>query len=178
MTLHIMVDLETFSTSPNAVVVQLAAVKFDPFSEHLGDIFNVPIDPESGHQLGLHMDMNTVLWWMTQSDDARKRITSPVNRRVQLKEALRSFQQWLPKESKVWGNGAAFDLPILESAYRAVGIPTPWKHWDERCYRTLKAMAPELKMVREGVHHDALDDAKSQARHLQAIIKHLGLKNV
>lgn len=175
---HVMIDLETFSTAPNAVIVQIAAVQFDPFSDQIGSVFNCPVDPQSCSELGLHIDMNTVLWWINQEEAARKRVTSPTRNRESVREALKQFAHWIPKEAKVWGNGAAFDLPILESAYRAIKAPTPWKHWHERCYRTFKALAPPVKMERVGVYHDALDDAVSQAKHLQTIIKFLGLKHV
>lgn len=175
---HAMTDLETFSTAPNAVILQLAAVQFDPFSDRIGPVFNVPIDPQSCQDAGLHMDLNNVLWWMNQSDEARKRVAFVTRKREDLKTALKDFAHWLPKDTKIWGNGAAFDLPILESAYRACKMSTPFKHWNERCYRTMKSLAPHVKMERVGVHHDALDDAVSQAKHLQTIIKALGLKNV
>lgn len=177
MTTHCMIDLETFGTAPNSAILQLAAVKFDPFSDQLGDTFNLPIDPQSCQDAGLSIDLNTVLWWMNQDDILRKRIASPQRNREPLREALKLFAHWLPKETKVWGNRAAFDLPILESAYRAFKAPTPWKHGDERCYRTMKSLAPSVGRC-VGAHHDTLDDAVSQAKHLQTIIKFLGLRHV
>lgn len=46
----------------------------------------------------------------------------------------------------------------------------PWPHWNDRCYRTLKAMRPDVKMERTGTHHNAVDDATSQARHALALL--------
>lgn len=51
---------------------------------------------------------------------------------------------------------------------RAAGLEQPWAFWNDRCYRTLKARS-ELKIARTGTHHNALDDAKSQALHLITI---------
>lgn len=34
----------------------------------------------------------------------------------------------------------------------------------------MKALHSEIKMVRTGIHHNALDDAQSQAEHLISII--------
>jgi len=47
----------------------------------------------------------------------------------------------------------------------------PWYFWNDRCYRTMKSLYPQIPMERDGVHHNALDDAISQARHLMAILK-------
>jgi len=72
-----------------------------------------------------------------------------------------------PRENvRVWGNGAAFDNVILASAYRQANITQPWLFWNDRCYRTVKALSPAVTMQRNGTHHNALDDAESQARHL------------
>jgi inhibitor of KinA sporulation pathway (predicted exonuclease) len=46
-------------------------------------------------------------------------------------------------------------------------MQAPWKFYNDRCYRTLKAMYPHIKMPkRTGTHHNALDDAISQVNHL------------
>lgn len=73
-------------------------------------------------------------------------------------------------EIRVWGNGAAFDNVILASAYRRVTAGTPWQYWNDRCYRTVKALHPDVPMQRTGDHHNALDDAISQAHQLIAML--------
>ncbi len=47
----------------------------------------------------------------------------------------------------------------------------PWNFWNNRCYRTLKNLHPKIELVRTGVHHHALADAKTQALHLLEILK-------
>ncbi|MHB0978446.1 MAG: 3'-5' exoribonuclease domain-containing protein [Minisyncoccota bacterium] len=59
----------------------------------------------------------------------------------------------------------------MQYAYHALDMKQPWKFWNNRCYRTLKNMFPEVPFVRIGIAHDALDDAKSQAEHAVAILK-------
>ena len=73
----------------------------------------------------------------------------------------------------VWGNGATFDNVILSNAYKAAGMEQPWKFWDDRCYRTVKGLLPDIKIERLGTHHNAVYDAMSQARHLQFLFKKL-----
>jgi hypothetical protein len=67
---------------------------------------------------------------------------------------------------QIWGNGADFDNVILSSAYRNTGHVTPWGTYKNRCYRTIKSANRHVAMARTGTHHNALDDAKSQAQHL------------
>ena len=71
---------------------------------------------------------------------------------------------------RVWSNGAGFDNVVLSSAFRRIGMEQPWPFRNDRCYRTMKAQHPEVKMQRVGTHHNAVDDAESQARHLMAMM--------
>jgi hypothetical protein len=94
---------------------------------------------------------------------------------VHLAEALREFSKFIEftggRDILLWGNGAAFDNVILASAYRALRLTPPWKFYNDRCYRTMKAAYSDVKMPRTGTHHNALDDAISQANHLIEIWK-------
>jgi hypothetical protein len=67
-----------------------------------------------------------------------------------------------------WSHGSIFDIAILENAYRQCNLPIPWNFWDIRDTRTLYETAyritgKTLKPVREGIYHNALDDAQFQA---------------
>lgn len=66
----------------------------------------------------------------------------------------------------VWGNGSDFDNTLLAAAYDACQLTLPWNFWSNRCYRTLKNLRPEIKLVNPGTAHNALDDSKAQAQHL------------
>jgi len=69
----------------------------------------------------------------------------------------------------MWGNGASFDNVILSETYLRLGMKAPWPFWKNKCYRTAKGMYPAVEINRSGTHHNALDDARSQAEHLIAI---------
>ena len=162
---EVMVDLETLGNGPNSVIIAIGAVKFDLSSGKLGEEFHMLVDPESCVSHGLQMDTSTVLWWMQQSADARK-VFSETNK-LPLPSVLHELSAFMDNdEIKVWGNGASFDNVILANAYTKCEIERPWKFWNDRCYRTVKALYPHIKMTRLGTHHNALDDAKSQALHL------------
>jgi inhibitor of KinA sporulation pathway (predicted exonuclease) len=131
------------------------------------DAFYTNIDPASCVRAGLKMDISTIMWWMQQSEDARAALNTPA---PQLWKALEDFTQWIDStpapDLEIWGNGANFDNVLLAAAYDACGLPRPWKHYQDRCYRTLKCLHPDMKIERSGTHHNALDDARCQAEHL------------
>jgi exodeoxyribonuclease VIII len=71
----------------------------------------------------------------------------------------------------LWGNGAVFDNTILGNAYFITGRKPPWNPWDDRCYRTVKALFKWIPAdERQGTYHNALDDAMHQTKHLIKIL--------
>ena len=168
----VMLDLETMGNGPQAAIIAIGAVEFDIQAQQIGERFYKVIDLESAVACGGVMDASTVLWWMKQSDAAR----SAFDRGGEsIAAVLQQFAAWVesraPRDDvRVWGNGAAFDNVILASAYRRNGTRQPWQFLNDRCYRTMKAQHPAVKMQRNGTHHNAIDDAESQARHLIAMM--------
>ena len=166
-----MLDIETMGNSANSAIVALGAVHFD--ERGVLDSYYSGVSLESSLDIGLDVDASTVMWWMSQSDDARSALSVDV---LDILTVLTSFGLWIGRDPIVWGNGAAFDNIILSNAYRKVKIAQPWDFWNDRCYRTIKSLYPNVKMLRRGVHHNALDDAKSQALHLLDIISEKNLE--
>lgn len=171
----IMVDLETFGSTPGSVIVRIGAVAFDPASAELGARFLVGIDPTSAQQHGLTIDGDTVKWWLTQSDAARADITN--GKAISLPHALISLTSWWTQAGgqKFWGHGGNFDDPVLAAAYRAAGMKPPWSYSRSRCTRTIFDLAGVEPERAAGVHHTALDDALAQALAVQAAYSKLGL---
>jgi exodeoxyribonuclease VIII len=71
----------------------------------------------------------------------------------------------------MWGNGATFDISMLEDAYRQYEIEIPWKFWNVRDCRTVLDMYESIrggfnKTVNRQGAHNALDDAKFQAQYI------------
>lgn len=158
---HVMLDLETLGTAGDAAIVSIGAVVFGA-DGIAPNPFYCPVRLQSAIDAGLRVDGSTVEWWTRQPDAARAVFGEHA---AELDSALLAFAQWLPGRAKVWGNGASFDNAILASAYRAVGRPLPWKFWNDRCYRTIAA-GIGVRRQQLGTHHNALDDARSQAEHL------------
>lgn len=168
--MDVMLDLETMGLTPDAAIVAIGAVEFDITTKSLGRKFYAAVDLESSVTNGGVMDPSTVMWWVQQGVAARAALSMDT---VPLPVALGYFSKWIregegeePYQVKVWGNGAAFDNVVLASAYRNTGLRQPQKFWNDRCYRTVKAQYPDVPMVRDGTHHNALDDAVSQAKHM------------
>lgn len=160
---HIMVDLETMGTNSNSAIVSIGACKFTQFG--ISDQFYSKISLKSCADLKMHIDADTIIWWLKQSDEARKEL---VEGKDHILQALIEFSNWIGEIDGIWGNGASFDNVILSNAFGAVNLPTPWKFWQDRCYRTVKSFS-QVEMKRIGTHHNALSDAISQAEHLIAI---------
>lgn len=163
----IMVDLETTGVAGGCGILSLGACTFD-----LGYNFYDKISHESCLENGLVDLPSTIAWWDKQNPLARAEAFSGTK---SLAEVLGAFADWyssIPRTKFIWGNGADFDLPILQAAYDAVGMKKPWGPFNGRCYRTLKNLYPSISMGKfEGMKHNALDDAQMQARHALSILK-------
>ena len=161
-----MLDLETLGTQPDSVIIAIGAVKFG-VNDTVETFYQV-VDPASCIDVGMKIDASTVMWWVEQGAGARDAFKE---KGIPIQEALSLFSAWVDSDQVVWGNGADFDNVILTSAYRLCKQELPWKFYNNRCYRTMKNQFPEVKLVRTGVYHNAVDDANSQAHHLIRILK-------
>ncbi len=179
MAKHVMADLETLSTADNAVILSIGGVLFD--GDAILDKFHVGIDPVDAERYGLKVDAACAwnYWADPKRDAARKQLFELP--KVDLFAALDGFSMWVlqapPDErGSLWGNGATFDNVLIKNAFAATGLTSPFTYKQQECYRTFRNRCPEIEYRQIGVAHDALDDAESQAVHLQAICKHLGIK--
>lgn len=172
--INVMVDLETMGTGPDAAIVAIGAVVFDPASHNIdGETFYRVVDLASSVRQGGVIDADTVMWWLQQGDQARSCLAN--ENKVDIIEALMAFAAFLRHKSNgagvmVWGNGAGFDNVILALAFKRAGLSVPWPFWADRCYRTVAALCPEIKRESYGVAHNALDDAVAQALHLMKVL--------
>lgn len=174
--MHVMLDLETMGTRPDAAIIQIGAVLFEPVSggkvlNGKGFRQNVLLQDGSGT-----IDHSTVAWWLAEKSAAKMgRLMDEYS--VPLGEALAAFVAW-PTEvhdlsweavGGVWAKPADFDLPILRSAFARIGFDVPWDRRCTRDARTLFALTGgEPDVDRTGfTAHDALDDAVGQALQVQ-----------
>lgn len=175
----VMVDLETLGRRAGCAILSIGAVAFDAETGELGPELYTIVKVASCEAAGLHTDPDTVTWWEKQNPEARKVLKQARAARGNkaLDKALLDFNEYLaqfgPKEVRIWGNGSDFDNAILINCYAVTNLAAGWEFWNNRCFRTLKSMAPSIKVSRTGTHHNALDDAKTQALHAVKVIQHL-----
>jgi hypothetical protein len=157
-----MIDLETLATTPDAHILSIGAC----------DINNPDITfyhTVEGRDQNRTTNYSTMKWWLKQSKEA---IASATSREfvLPLPTMLMDLSSWIKGHgfTHPWSHGSIFDIAILENAYRQCNLPIPWNFWDIRDTRTLYETAyritgKTLKPVREGIYHNALDDAQFQA---------------
>ena len=169
---NIMLDLETVGTKSNAPIIAIGAVAFDMKEQKLGEEFYMVVDLQSAVDGGAVIDPKTFIWWMQQSYEARAAFNRPGSR---LSIALLAFDTYVDqvcgrKNAQIWGNGSDFDNVILREAYARLKMVEPWEFWNNRCYRTMKNIYPNVPLERTGIAHNALHDAKTQAEHLMRML--------
>lgn len=174
---HVMLDIETMGKGSYAAIISIGAVKFDPtqsVTPATADTFHARVSLESSMKAGLRVDASTVMWWL-HPDMADARMELRFGAELELDEALLGFSQWYGEDDSlpVWGNGATFDNVIVSNAYQACGLERPWSYKADRCFRTLRALAPHVVRPEHGTKHDALDDAVAQAKWVAEIMRAL-----
>ncbi|ENI6691024.1 3'-5' exoribonuclease [Escherichia coli] len=171
---HLMIDLETMGKNPDAPIISLGAIFFDPQTGEMGPEFSKTIDLDTA---GGVIDRDVIKWWLKQSREAQSAILTD---EIPLDDALLQLREFIDENScgfyvRVWGNGANFDNVILRRSYERQGIPCPWRYCNARDVRTIVELGNSIGFdVRmtipfEGVPHNALDDARHQAKQVSAI---------
>lgn len=166
--MDIMIDLETLGTKSHCVVVSLGACLFDISKGQLGPTFYMICTIQDQLDKGRKIDADTLKWWFSQSDAAKKVFNDKSAPTLQV---LNTFSQWIganvptKRDRKVWGNGSTFDISIMESLFDSYNVECPWNFssvMDLRTYR--RFIGNNAKIEKQGVAHNALDDAISQAK--------------
>ncbi len=171
---HLMIDLETMGKNPDAPIISIGAIFFDPQTGDMGPEFSKTIDLETA---GGVIDRDTIKWWLKQSREAQSAIMTD---EIPLDDALLQLREFIDENSgeffvQVWGNGANFDNTILRRSYERQGIPCPWRYYNDRDVRTIVELGKAINFDArtaipfEGERHNALDDARYQAKYVSAI---------
>ncbi|EFB8840805.1 3'-5' exoribonuclease [Escherichia coli] len=171
---HLMIDLETMGKNPDAPIISIGAIFFDPQTGDMGPEFSKTIDLETA---GGVIDRDTIKWWLKQSREAQSAIMTD---EIPLDDALLQLREFIDENSgeffvQVWGNGANFDNTILRRSYERQGIPCPWRYCNDRDVRTIVELGKAIDFDArtaipfEGERHNALDDARYQAKYVSVI---------
>jgi len=167
----VMIDLETLATSTDAAILTIGAVKFDPFGKDIQepamDSFYLRVDLDSCDRIGLVTNDDTIAWWAQQSKEAQEEAFGEDNR-VDIADAMAQLYKFCWGAKRVWSNGAAFDVPICETAFKRVGKAIPWSFWQVRDVRTAFDLGINPHRPPVTAHH-ALQDAWNQAVGIQNV---------
>lgn len=163
-------DVETLSTRYDAAILSIGCVRFDRDTGEIGSRFYKAITLDTTLRSG-HVSGDTLTWWMGQSS-AAKRVLNEMGREP-LANALHLLGSFIRNAGapRVWGNGASFDITILEAAFvnGGHGLTPPWHYMNIRDMRTIvdaaiaKGFDP-WQIPKVGTIHHAGDDAEYQAR--------------
>ncbi len=168
----VMIDLETLATSTDAAILTIGAVKFDPFGKDVEepamDSFYVRVNIDSCNDINLHVDDGTIEWWANQDAAVKEEAFGDGADRVHIREAMERLYKFCWGAKRVWSNGAAFDIPICETAFKRLNKAVPWSFWQVRDVRTAFDIGINPNRPPVTKHH-ALEDAWNQAVGVQNV---------
>lgn len=181
---HLMVDMETMGNGPDAPIVSIGAVFFEPSTGNTGAEFYRVVSLESSMSFGMKPDASTIQWWLKQSSEARSAIL--VDEAMGLLETLELLADFIAENAangshtvQLWGNGCSFDNVILRRAYALTDTPFAVPFWNDRDVRTMVELGksvginPRFDIPFEGDMHNALSDARHQVKYVSAIWQRL-----
>lgn len=192
-TIDVVIDIETLGTGVDAKIIGIGAVAVIdgelPYYD-TGRLRNVS-RPELFHRnissacqinSARSYTQDTRTFWGKQGSELKAFYgieSFAPQPETALASALDALSYWCTQledlhKAKVrpWGNGATFDVSMLEHAFRQAGCTIPWQFFNIRDVRTRKedglhiaALADiEVDIPFEGIKHYALDDAYHEAK--------------
>jgi hypothetical protein len=108
--IHAMIDLETLSTKPNATILTIGGVKFDPYTrvEPSQGLYH-RIDVDSQVAMGRDVMEETVEWWGRQAEDVREEALGDHDR-IDLKVFHQAVEQMVGGGGRVLVPGSVVRL--------------------------------------------------------------------
>ena len=75
MTTHATIDIETLDITPDAVVLTIGGVKFDPFTKEApySDLY-IRMDADQQMEAGRTVSEDTLKWWNTQPQEIQDQL--------------------------------------------------------------------------------------------------------
>ena len=174
--IHGMIDLETLSTRPDAVILTLGAIKFNPYTQDDPyDPLYFKVDVDAQTALGRHVMEDTINWWSTQPQEIQDEALVEGGRES-LEDTVKKINRWGVGIDVWWCQGPLFDFAILQNLYAQLDKPCPWQYWGIRDSRTLFSLYKETETVKADAHN-ALADCDYQAKKVQRYYQKLNLKS-
>jgi hypothetical protein len=177
----LILDIETLSRHPNAIVTEIAAIAIKAASSSdltesgAVEFDSILIQPCIATQLGdgRHFEAETLAFHdknhtLPESFTG----TSPLVSCMTLGMFISKHQ---PRTVWIWGKD--FDRPILENLYQQHRLPLPWQYWQTACARDAWKIAFGDENKPPKRNHKAIDDCRATLRDLATALKHLDRLN-
>jgi hypothetical protein len=184
---HVMIDIETLGTGRDAVILSMAAVKFDKKEVYEEAGLYLKLNWQDQLNNGGTVTENTIRFWFDMVyKDNNMYNTLNKNSIISPNRAIMALSTWFQENITdknaccVWANGPSFDLSLIGDLYRRFGETSlPWPFWTERCVRTAKMMngVDTIKRPKESTPHHAFEDAVYQAKIVRKFLISCGAKN-
>ncbi len=183
--IQLMLDIETMGVGPSAAMLSIGLVRFSEADGVLPyEHYHWHIDLADSIRQGATVDGETVAWWLTQPEHARRGLRGLQARQDghggQPEERALVQLNWRLQApdlagAPIWANGIDFDLVILRSALARHKLAPGWAYWQQRDLRTLRKLLPHVPAPErdEADKHNALRDALHQAAHCAALLRAL-----
>ena len=159
------IDLETLSTSAEAVVLEIGAVLFDPATLELGPEYHAEVEMRAADNRLRAIDSETWLWWGERMKEGAD--IPGMHGGVSLWQGLQGLTEFfkgqeLTEGFEMWAWGRDFDFGILRHAHDDAQLALPWRY-SRQC--DARSFCGQLGIKREGpVMHQALADARQEAQ--------------
>ena len=125
--MHLMIDLETLATSPNAAILTIGACRFDPHTTDIESTYYERIILETQESYGRVINEDTLGWWSQQDKQIQEDAFGEGDDRIDLKDAMKKSYTFGLGTSNIWSHGAIFDVVIIEDICRSFQQAVTWK---------------------------------------------------
>ena len=165
-------DIETLSVRPNAQVLSISAIGFNPF-EITTDFTNNPkLDVIVSLEEQEHRDVqeDTLWWWTKRDQKVQDKMFSDV--RTPVDESLDQLIKFCWQKNRIWCQGPTLDITILIHLFEERKKGVPWSYGAVRDSRTLLDL---VEVEQPPVTHDSIEDCIRQTMGVQQALKKLGV---
>jgi len=160
---HWMIDFETVDNKQTSKILSVGIVFFDLATGVMGKEHYHKFHLEKGINRYRTQSDDTMAWWMRQDESVRNEAFSG---NENINDFLNHYlPSYLPTKSQPWGNGASFDVSILDNMYEQLGVKQPWQFWNVRDVRTIVEVAQGIQSKTkppEGEAHHPIFDCRNQ----------------
>lgn len=167
-----MIDIETLGLDQGAIILSCGAAICDLEAPNYAlqhtDYARFNFEYEQKNNT---IDIETMKWWMKQSEEARHVFDEEPVTIARFWSVLRGIAISHNVET-FWSKGSDFDLKLLSYYFKENGYSSLWTYKQVRCFRTLEALYPMAELVPDKaaiIKHNALHDAEYQLQHLYNI---------